>query len=167
MTIIATIDLFVLWTFLGLLALAAAHDLGSFRIPNRISLAVAMLYPVHVLASPEPVAWGSALLVAGVIFAIGVVLFALRVAGGGDIKLLAATALWAGPEHGAAFLVTMALVGGVMGLLMASKARFGLALALDRFGETELRDVLLADVLPYGLAIAGGGFVVGLRLIGA
>lgn len=48
---LATLDLFAVTLFLGLLGLAVVTDLEAMRIPNRICLAIAALYPVHVLAS--------------------------------------------------------------------------------------------------------------------
>ncbi|MBL6931229.1 MAG: hypothetical protein ISR46_06980, partial [Rhodospirillales bacterium] len=52
-----TIDTFVISLFLGLLVLAAINDVAEYRIPNRINLAIAALYPAHVLASPVSVDW--------------------------------------------------------------------------------------------------------------
>ena len=43
--------------FFGLLLLAVVHDVGSLRIPNRISAAIAALYPVHVATASLPVDW--------------------------------------------------------------------------------------------------------------
>jgi len=158
--------IFVITLFLGLLALAAINDATEFKIPNRICLAIAALYPVHVLASPVPVDWLGGLAVGGIALAFGIALFALRYMGGGDIKLITVTALWAGPAEILDFVVFSALVGGVMSLIMLSPMRYSLAMIFDKSDDKTSRDALLGSVLPYGVAIALGGFVVGARLLG-
>ena len=81
----------LLWT--------AASDLLTLRIPNRAVLVILGLYPVYVLTAGQAVPWPAASLIAAVSFAIGFALFATNLFGGGDVKLFAATALWAGPAH--------------------------------------------------------------------
>jgi prepilin peptidase CpaA len=98
------IDLFTISLFLGLLALAVATDLESMRIPNRICLLIVALYPCHVLAQAAPVDWLGAMAVAGAVFLVGLIPFAFRLMGGGDVKLMAAVALWAGPALSIQFL---------------------------------------------------------------
>lgn len=160
------IHYFVIALFLGLLALAAISDVAEFKIPNRICLAIAALYPVHVLASPQSVDWPGGLLVGGGALLCGIALFALRAMGGGDVKLIVVTALWAGPSAIIDFVGFSALAGGVMAVFMLSPVRYALAMAFDRSGDKETRDALLGTVLPYGVAIAVGGFFVGAHLLG-
>ncbi len=157
---------FVIALFLGLLALAAINDIAEFKIPNRICLGIAALYPVHVLASPVTVDWLGGLAVGGIALVCGIVLFVLRAMGGGDIKLITVTALWAGPGAIVDFIGFSALAGGLMAIFMLSPVRFSLAMVFDRAGDKESRDALLGSVLPYGVAIAIGGFVVGAYLLG-
>jgi prepilin peptidase CpaA len=85
--------------FLIMLGLAAFTDVCERRIPNRLTGGLAALYPVYVLVSPIPVAWPAALGLAVVVFVIGLGLFARELIGGGDVKLIAALSLWAGPEQ--------------------------------------------------------------------
>lgn len=76
---------------------AAIWDLRRMLIPNRISIALALIFAVWALlfASPEDAAWralaGTVTLVAG----IALVIFARM--GGGDMKLMAAAALFVAP----------------------------------------------------------------------
>lgn len=160
-----SLNYFVIALFLGLLALAALSDATNYRIPNRISAAVAALYPVHVLTATRPIDVLAAVLIAGVVLVIGIVLFAFRAVGGGDVKLLAATSLWAGAAYGMDFLFVTSLIGGVMALIMVSPLRFTLAQAFDALGREEAGEKMLTNVLPYAIAIAGGGWFVGLRLL--
>jgi prepilin peptidase CpaA len=153
------IDPLAVTLFFGLVALAAINDVAELRIPNRISATIAALYPVHVLAALEPPAWPVALGLASLVFAVGVALFACRVLGGGDVKLLAAITLWAGPLWLADFLIATAVAGGLLALLMMSPLRFSLALALSNFGAREASETVLGRNLPYGVAIAAGAFL--------
>jgi prepilin peptidase CpaA len=160
-----SIDSFLIGLFFGLLTLAAYGDIRNYRIPNWLSLAIAALYPVHVLASNVPVDWIGAVIVTFVVFVLAVVLFVGRVMGGGDVKLIAAVALWAGPAFIADFIVVMALSGALLAIMLMSPLRHGLALAFEKAGNHQSRDAVLAKIIPYGLAIAVGGYVVGLRLM--
>lgn len=162
------IELFAITLFLGLLGLAVVTDLHEFRIPNRICVLIALVYPCYVLAHPEPVNWLGALAVAAAVFAVGLVLFCTGTMGGGDVKLMTVTALWAGPNVVASFLIMTTFVGGAMALLMVSDMRFSLAAAFDAVGATDLRDLLLGRVIPYGVAIAAGAYAtIGPVLLGS
>ncbi len=160
-----TPNLIAVAALLGLAALAAAHDLRAFRIPNWIPAAILALYPVHVLTAPAVVDWTGGLMVGGVALAAGFALFSLGRLGGGDAKLFAACAVWAGPERGFELLVVTGLAGGLLALLVVSPARLAVAGMFERIGWTRSRDHLLADCLPYGVAIAAGGGAVGVGLL--
>jgi prepilin peptidase CpaA len=162
-----TIDTFVISLFLGLLVLAAINDVAEYRIPNRINLAIAALYPAHVLASPGSVDWMGGLIVASCALVVGIVLFALRHMGGGDIKMITATALWAGPLGITEFLVITALAGGVLAIVKLAPVRAGLAMTFGRLTGVEIRDAHYVSQIPYGVAIALGGFSVGAMMLGA
>ena len=150
------------------LAIAGAiTDVRNYRIPNSINLLIAGLFPVYVFFSETGVDWSFALLIAGAVFAAAAILFSLGFIGGGDAKMLTVLALWAGPAHMADFIFTTTLVGGVLAVLMMTSARHALALAAESLGQHRLSAVFQGDVLPYGVAIAAGGVVVGLKLIAA
>ena len=100
----------------ALLALAALIDIRERRIPNWLTGVVVVLYPLHVLASPMPIAWFGALAVAAATFMFGFMLFARQLIGGGDVKLIAAVSLWTGPEHLALFALVTSLAGGGLAL---------------------------------------------------
>ncbi|MCP5368606.1 MAG: prepilin peptidase [Hyphomicrobiales bacterium] len=159
------IEFFLIALFVGLLGLAAMSDVHAYRIPNRISLAIAALYPAFVLVHGDPVNWLGALAVAAAVLVFGFILFATNTVGGGDVKLLTAVALWAGPSLVLEFLLITAFAGGLLALVMTSELRFSLAMAVERIGGKGLRDVLIGNVLPYGVAIAAGGFFVAWNLL--
>ncbi|MHA1598564.1 MAG: A24 family peptidase [Alphaproteobacteria bacterium] len=166
MTLETYIHFAVVGIFLTLLAFAALGDIATYKIPNRITLAIAALYPVYVLASPVTVDWLSGLMVGGVVLGVGFTLFAFKVFGGGDIKMMAATSLWAGPVLIADFLIITALAGGLISLFWISPLRPGLALAVDRFNGQVKSSTLSATMIPYGLAVAVGGVGVAINLLG-
>lgn len=161
-----SIDDLSVFAFMALLVVAAYFDFSWFRIPNRLNIAIAALYPVHVMFSLQAVDWTAALGVAAVVLAFGAYLFVSGAMGGGDVKLFAVTSLWAGPAMVFQFLVLTSIVGAVMALAMVTPFRFGLAAAFESVGGLRMRDVLLSGKLPYGAAIACGGFYVGVVLVG-
>lgn len=156
---------FQLLLLLGLCALTVAAtvtDLRSFRIPNRISLAVAALFPVYVLAGFGDARSG--LLAGGIVFAVGVFLFARGWMGGGDVKLLAAVSLWAGTELVLPMILIVTIAGGVMST--AEWARTGgLTRILARYiptihGGPALTAQREQVVVPYAAAILAGALYV-------
>ena len=134
---------------LGLLALlllvAAAIDMRTFTISNRLNVAVALLAPLYWWSIGLPL-WPDAAIQIGIALAVFLLLagaFYAGMMGGGDVKLAGALALWFSPASTLKFLVVMSLAGGVLTLIM---------LGLHRFGKKPSR-----PKIPYGVAIAFGG----------
>lgn len=154
------VDRLTVTAFAGLLVWAAWSDLRSFVIPNRICLAIATLFPAHILATGSYEALPGALGAAAATFAAGLALFAFRIAGGGDVKLMAAVALWAGAHMIFEFLAMTALAGGLLAIFLAVRAwRQSAEAAPD--GATTLRFIAVRDTkVPYGAAIALGGLYI-------
>jgi prepilin peptidase CpaA len=165
--------------FVTMLGLAAYRDICERRIPNRLTGALAALYPVYVLVSPTPVAWLAAFGLAALVFAVGLGLFARELIGGGDVKLLAALSLWAGPEHFVSFMLVTTLAGGVLSLVSLWYRRWGILveahLAMLGLLPATRRAAVAPDgstasvpdrsnTLPYGVAIAAGGIAIILEL---
>lgn len=151
---------FAIALFVGLIALAVHEDVAALRIPNRISLAIAALYPAYAVATGVPaVSVAAAVGVAALVFVVGTVLFGFRLIGGGDVKLMAAVSLWAGAAGVPAFLITTTLAGGAIALLMSGRRRFALAAILTACGADEARERLLGAHIPYAVAIAAGTYL--------
>lgn len=153
--------------FALLLVAAAVQDLRSMRIGNSISIAVAGVFAVWALCSVVVgsvsalhVAISVALAVA--VFAVAAVGFIAGGLGGGDVKLLAAATLFAGPTLLADFLLITALVGGILGLALLAGAPIGPPAAAE--GPVTVR-ARLRRRLPYGPAIAAGGLWVATVLL--
>lgn len=127
------------------LLFAAFTDIRRRQIDNWLNAAIALGAPVFWWSSGLSL-WPDVALQLGVAiaaFAILAGLFALRVMGGGDVKLLTALALWIEPMLFLQLIVIMALSGGVLTVVMGSW----------HFLRRE-RDRL---AIPYGVAIAIGG----------
>jgi len=157
------IDQVVLLSFVGLLVFAAVEDMRRLTIPNRICLAIALLYPAHVLASPMPVDFAVAAAFAAGALVVGFILFSRGFAGGGDVKLFAAVTLWAAPALFQRFLLITALTGASIAIGMLVHRRLTRASAGAGAGHAD-PPVKRAPVLPYGVAIAVGGVQVAVIL---
>jgi len=142
---------------LYLVLFAAVSDLHSMRIPNWISLALLVLFvlglPFHIVAgiTGHVIVFAIACLVLAALF------FA-KMAGGGDVKLLAALSLWVGPEGIVPFLLVMSIVGGLMGGLGLLLARSeGLKAHQFKWTDSWLARIVRGEkVVAYGVAIAVG-----------
>jgi Type IV leader peptidase family len=82
--------------FVILQLLSAGYDLWMFSIPNILPLALVLLFFTAAVPNAAAVDWASQLGAGTLVFVAGAVLFRFRLMGGGDVKLFAATALWAG-----------------------------------------------------------------------
>ena len=151
-------ELLLACLFLSLVAQAAICDLQSLRIPNALSIALVALFPAYALTQGSLTTALYAVLIGGAVLAVAFVPFAFGVMGGGDVKFLAAVALWAGPAHIIEFIWFSTLAGGALALVMISRLRFPLATACHAIGETEAHDTLLGRAVPYAVGIAVGGY---------
>jgi len=159
-------DQIIVLGFLALIAWAACNDAVEFKIPNSVSIGIVALYPLYAATAAAPVAWVQGLAVAIVIFAIGLGLFAGGIAGGGDVKMLSAVALWAGPKMIFPMLLVMSLTGGAMALLFLAAGWLGRRRAAAGIDVSLTAAAYAAPArLPYGVAIAAGASLVGLRLV--
>jgi len=139
---------------------AAVQDLRTLHIANGFALAVVAVFAIFAAAGWAsgrlPISSiGVAVLGAVLVFAVGVAAFAAGVLGGGDVKLLAAVGLFAGPARLLDFLAVIALAGGVLGIAMLAGAPIGGGQPAGTGGATWR--ARLRGGVPYGPAIAAGG----------
>lgn len=134
-----------------ILLAAAISDVKRFRIANWFCLALTALFPLYVITAPQDIAWAQHVAVAGLVLLIGFAMFAIKALGGGDVKILAAAALWAGPKLIATLLLVTTLAGGALAIIFASAALARALLKKDAIGAWHKAPV------PYGVAIACGG----------
>jgi prepilin peptidase CpaA len=109
--------------FVALLLAALLSDLRGLHIPNWVSLGLVAVFFGHVALARAPLDLGGHVIVAGVAFLAVFCLYVLGWFGGGDVKLLSAIMLWAGPQHGARFIAGVALSGGGVAVFLIVTGR--------------------------------------------
>lgn len=170
-------------TMMVLNGLVAIYDFSFYRIPNMLVLTLIVIY---FTTAPFFLGTDEIIISSGIFagaLAIGFVLFFVGLFGGGDAKYLAATAMWAGPEHILPFIIIVALAGGVLALcyliaqprivslsttvwsqILALEKRYSPLQCVWAFSgngpETTKREAIKHNQLPYGIAISFGMIVV-------
>jgi prepilin peptidase CpaA len=154
-------QLLVLGFFPALMSFAAASDLVTMTISNRVSLAlVAGFGLMAVIGGLGLPIIGLHVLACALVLAITFGMFACGWMGGGDAKLAAATALWIGWSP---LLLNYALItsvyGGVLALALLRLRRYPIpAFAQGWSWLTHLHST--GTGVPYGIALALGGLTV-------
>lgn len=154
------LDLLRLLLFPALMAFAAASDLFTMTISNRVSiLLVAGLFALALMSGMPLVEIashaGAGLLVLVVAFAC----FAFGWMGGGDAKVATSIALWFGFAHLLEFLLYASLFGGVLTLALLQFRQWPLPYALCKQGWL-LHLHHKETGIPYGIALAIGALMV-------
>lgn len=159
---LATLSQTACLTALAVLVVAAAwQDLRTLHIRNGLPVAIVALFVAWagiglIDGSYALEAFGLSLACGAILFVVGAGAFAAGILGGGDVKLLAAVGLFAGPAGMVDLLLVTALGGGVLGLAVLAGVPIG---SVSTTGEAAS-----GRRLPYGPAIAVGGLWVASRL---
>jgi prepilin peptidase CpaA len=154
------LDIARLLLFPALMAFAAASDLFTMTISNRVSLALVAGFLILALFSGmglhdmlSHVGAGAAVL------AVAFACFAMGWVGGGDAKVAAGAALWFGFGHLMNYLVYASLFGGVLTLLLLQFRQWPLPYAFA--GQAWLLKLHAKDSgIPYGIALAIGALMI-------
>jgi len=148
------LDIGRLLLFPSLMAFAAASDLLTMTISNRVSLL--LIAGFAVLAAGSGMGLHDILMhlgAAAVVFAAAFFCFAMGWIGGGDAKVATATALWLGFAHLLDYLVYASLFGGVLTLLLLEFRRWPIPFGLG--AQPWLLHLHHKDTgIPYGIALA-------------
>jgi len=131
-----------------LLVIVSVSDIRDRRIPNWTVLAIAALFVPWIFFGPQ-VSILSSLEAALISFVISCAMYAFRVLGAGDSKLLTVTALFAGLARLPHFLVFVALAGGVIALASLAARPVRAAVMIHMRGKGDF-----GRGVPYGVAIA-------------
>ena len=154
------LDIARLLLFPALMAFAAASDLFTMTISNRVSLALVAGFLVVALASGMGLS--DILLHAGAgaaVLTVAFVCFAMGWVGGGDAKIAAAAALWFGFADLMNYLVYASLFGGALTLLLLQFRQWPLPYALA--GQAWLLRLHAKESgIPYGIALALGALAI-------
>lgn len=138
---------------------AAVSDFRSMTIPNIISIVMIVAFVGLVPFSGLPLTTiVYSALTALMTFLVCFGLFASGAMGGGDAKLLTASALWFGFSiHALIFFINVALLGGLLTLIILFlRAKSAYLPILSAYLPSSLTE---AKKIPYGIAIAAGGII--------
>jgi len=154
-----TIALLLLSLLPCLVIAAGLRDLTTMTIPNSISAALILgFFPAAFVVGLPPMAVAVHVGVAAAALFVGMGLFAMRVIGGGDAKLMASACLWLGMTGSGMFMLWTGVAGGLFCLMLI-------------FARTQVRPYVAGGPvwvhnllepkgdIPYGVAIAIGALM--------
>jgi prepilin peptidase CpaA len=153
-------DVIRLLLFPALMAFAASSDLLTMTISNRLSIALtAGFFLLTLITGMGLTAIGMHLAAAAIVLVVAFVFFSQGWIGGGDAKLVAATALWFGFDHLLDYLIYASLFGGALTLAILQFRKLPLPGVLARQAWImRLHDS--AGGVPYGIALAAAALAV-------
>ena len=157
MTLLASAPTWLAALLFLLLLLAALEDMWRLQINDWVSSSVAICAFVALAMDGAAVELWQNFLLFLLVLGLGTLLFARGWMGGGDAKILAASALWFDLGQGWKMLVAVAIAGGLEAIvimllrLIPWPENWRARLAVLRRGED----------LPYCVAIAAGVILIG------
>ena len=154
------LDIARMLLFPALMAFAAASDLFTMSISNRVSLALAGGFLALALLSGMEFSEILLHLGAGAtVLAVAFACFAMGWVGGGDAKVVSAAALWFGFGHLMDYLLYASLFGGVLTLLLLQFRQWPLPYLFA--GQAWLLKLHAKETgIPYGIALAIGALMI-------
>ncbi|WP_027142006.1 prepilin peptidase [Mesorhizobium sp. WSM3626] len=150
--------IFVVFPFCMLFA--AISDMLSMTIANRVPVLLVVVFAlVAPLTGMEWAVYGWHFAAGAIVLAVTFGLFALGGMGGGDAKLLAATAVWMGLNiHLVEYLVASTIIGGLLTIAILFYRKSPLAMFTGR--NPFLRHFAEESAgVPYGIALGLGGLL--------
>ena len=141
------------------LAIAACSDFLTMLIPNRVSaILLASFLVVAPLAGLGLTEIATHLAAGVIVFSVCFALFAFNIMGGGDAKLLTASAVWFGMTFSLVeFLVYVSFLGGVLTLAILSLRTHANTILASGLPVPD--SLVMAKKIPYGIAIGVGAFM--------
>jgi prepilin peptidase CpaA len=154
------LEALVLGVFPAAMTFAAASDLLTMTISNRVSIAlVAGFFFVAALIGIPFAEIATHVLASVVVLVAAFTFFACGWIGGGDAKLAAATALWLGFSYLMDYLLIAAMIGGGLTILLLELRKLPLPDVLSR-QPWITRLHAIETGIPYGIALAAAGLLV-------
>ncbi|CAN7622349.1 prepilin peptidase [Phyllobacterium sp. LjRoot231] len=155
------IEAAILVIFPFAMVFAATSDLLSMTIQNRVPLI--LLISFTLLAPLTGMPWeiyGMHFLAAAAVLAATFALFAAGTMGGGDAKLMAATALWLGWNlELVQYLLALSLFGGMLTLVILRYRSSMLARVYTERFDFMRRLAKKGEGVPYGIALGLAGLL--------
>jgi prepilin peptidase CpaA len=154
------LDIARLLLFPALMAFAAASDLFTMTISNRVSLALAVGFlALALLSGMGPYDILSHVGAGAAVLAVAFACFAMGWMGGGDAKVAASVALWFGFGYLLDYLLYASLFGGALTLLLLQFRQWPLPYALCS-QPWLVRLHAKESGIPYGIALAIGALMI-------
>jgi prepilin peptidase CpaA len=156
----------VLSTSIVILAIIAYGDVRTRRIPNVLAFSIGALGLVRMIFDLDLMTAIHTIEASAAVFAVAFVLFWRGMLGGGDAKLIAATALLIGDHDLVDFLFLMGVCGGVLALAILARDELRLQRWYSsrsvraRPAQAADRTAAMRSTVPYGVAIASAAAVV-------
>ena len=154
------IEAIILVVFPFSMAFAAMSDFVTMTIANRISILLIVTFSA--LAPLTGMAWGEYgmhFAAMALVLTVCFCLFATGSMGGGDAKLLAATALWMGFGNDLVqYLITASLLGGALTLMILNYRQSSIRVFAGQL-DFMLRLANPKEKVPYGIALGIAGLI--------
>lgn len=149
--------LIVLIVGICIFAVVAYGDIRTRRIPNEMIVAILVLAAFRIAIDGDPRAGLFTLAASATLFVSTFLLFWRGLLGGGDVKLIGATALLVGYHNLFEFLFVMSVSGALMAVAVLARDRLGRRQATAPPAEDQ--EISARLTVPYGVAIAAAGIV--------
>lgn len=157
----STFSILAFFFFPVLMISASICDVTTMRIPNKLVLVLLFGYaacaPLSGLSLFEI---ATSMLAAVTVFCLAFGAFACGWMGGGDVKLMAATALWLGLPQLPAFLFWTSLFGALLTLTLLLYRAVPLPESLKGYGDWVSHLHQRTTRVPYGAAIGPAALLV-------
>jgi prepilin peptidase CpaA len=151
------LQLIVLVLGICIFAAVAYGDIRTRRIPNEMIVAILVLAALRIAMDGDPRAGLYTLAASTGLFVATFLLFWRGLLGGGDVKLIGATALLVGYHNLFEFLFVMSVSGALIAVAVLARDRLGRRQATAP--ATEDQEISARLAVPYGVAIAAAGIV--------
>ncbi len=155
-------QMIVLILGIGIFALVAYGDIRTRRIANEFIVGLLALAAFRMALTGNPSSALYTLVASAALFVGTFLLFWRGLLGGGDVKLIGATALLVGYHDLSEFLVVMSVSGALIALAVLAHDRLGLRRAATPAPEgpvPEDQETRARLTVPYGVAIAAAGMI--------
>jgi prepilin peptidase CpaA len=159
-----TMQMIVLILGIGLFAFIAYGDIRTRRIPNEFIVGILALAAFRTALVGSPIAVLYTFAASAALFLGTFLLFWRGLLGGGDVKLIGATALLVGYHELSEFLVVMSVSGALIALAVVARDKLRLRRATapalqGPVPEDEDQETPARLTVPYGVAIAAAGII--------
>ncbi|MGO9473263.1 MAG: prepilin peptidase [Rhodomicrobium sp.] len=136
-------------------------DIRRLQIPNSVSLGIFGLFFLNNWLQTQPESLIPHAVAGGTAFLLTFGLYLAGAMGAGDVKLISALMFWGGVRDGPAFLIVMAVIGGLAAaLLLTLQKTMAVWPSVHRFiPSRRLKAWASRGLFPYGIAICIAGLI--------